>query len=253
MQQRLKKPTAPGKSNVTLATTPQVMTSPAQTPAWAGGQRKLTSSPAPTVQRDDDKGKAKEESPFKFNIQLLPPELKLKLYGLMLKADTGQTELNFTHNLIQYQLGYSYGSDLFLDAKKDDMNLRLGYNPSKTSLSVGMGADQFRTTTSVNLKNGGFGLGVSYGAPLLPMPDMALDPRTQQVQKGGAALPPAVAGLRSDPVTYIQEQGGNASDVMKAVKTVKPWSSDQNFGVGLDFLYDPKTGIMINGALQWTF
>jgi hypothetical protein len=204
------------------------------------------------LQRDDDKDK--DSKTFSFDFHLLPPQIQLRLGGLMLQANTSGTEFQFASSLVKYRLGYAYGSDLYLGSQSGSYNSRLGFNPSTSSLSLGLSQDQFRFNASVNPTSRTVGFGLGYGAPLLPMPGDALN---KQVNPGGAAAPNILGGLGGgfDPINFYKSQKDNIGSVMSAVKAVQPLADSKNaqFGAGLNFTYNPETGVMVYGGLQWFF
>ncbi len=202
----------------------------------------------------DDKDKDKDSKTFSFDFHALPPQLQLRLGGLMLQANTSGTEFQFASSLVKYRLGYSYGSDLYLSSQSGGYGSRLGFNPSTSSLSLGLTQDKFRFNASVNPTTGAAGFGVGYGAPLLPMPGAALN---KSVYGGAAGLSGMAGGLGGgfDPINFYKTQHDNIDSVMSAVKTLQPLADPKNaqFGAGLNFTYNPDTGVMFYAGLQWFF
>ena len=206
-----------------------------------------------SIQRDDKAGAAGGGSSFDFDFDLLPPDLKLRVGGLMLHADTGAAELRFAHNLVRYRLGYSYGSDIYLGSSSGRFGSRLGFNPSAGSLSLGLSHGDFRFGSSLSPGSGGVGFNLGFGAPLLPMPDAL----SGSIAKGWGGASGILGGLSdfSDPLSFYRSQEENIDAVMGAVKAVTPLAASKNrrFGAGLRFTYNPSSGVLVHAGMQWFF
>jgi hypothetical protein len=200
------------------------------------------------IQRDGESNDA-----FSFNFDFLPPEMKMKLGMFMLQVNTGSSELSFTQDLMKTTLGYSYGGDLYLGSSGGGYNSRFGFNPSSDQFSLGLGYDQFRLSTSFNPVNPAFGLGLGYGSGLLPMPWALRD----SVYKGEAAAENALGSIGSmtNPYQWYTDNSGNIDSVMSTVKSVTSVgnATEGSFGAGLNFTYNPQSGILIYGGMQWIF
>lgn len=208
----------------------------------------------PAIQKDDDSNSSGSSgSTFDFDFDLLPPALKLRLGGLMVQADTGEAELSFTRNLVRYRLGYSYGGDLFFGARSGGFSSRLGFNPSDGGVSLGLSQDQFRFGATANPFSSSVGFNLGYGAPLLPMPSELSAP----VYGGWSGAAGILSGLPSfsDPLSFYQSQSQNIDAVIGAVRALQPLADPdrRRFGAGLRFSYNPTTGVLVHGGLQWFF
>ena len=212
---------------------------------------KLTSS----IQKDDDDDK----KTFQFDYKLLPPELQLRLGRLMLQADTSRTELSYTHRLLRFNLGYNYdnldpyGGHIYAGAQRGGFGTQFGYNPSNNNFRLNLSQNQYRFNFSGNPSTRDIGFGFGYGAPLLPMPDQL----SQTVYAGAAGLSGIASGLSdfSDPLSFYMAQSENKDAVMRAVKMLQPLANPDStrFGAGIQFTYNPVTGFLIRGGLQWRF
>lgn len=166
MQDRLKKPTAPGKSNVTPATTPQVMTSPAQTPAWAGGQ---------IVQRDARRGKA-EQKKAKAQIEALTTSgidaaVVIAFPDYLIGTPIGKVG-NLGHAGILLIEGKSGTTKYFEYGRYDKANLGLVKRHTIPNVQFGTGGrptpDSFaKTLQAISTKAGG---GTRISAAYMQMP-----------------------------------------------------------------------------------
>ena len=190
---------------------------------------------------------------FSFNFDLLPPDLKLKLGSFMLHVNTGTSELSFTQNLMKTTLGYSYGGDISLGESGKGFSSRLGFNPSNDQISLGLGYDKFKFNSSLNPNTGSLGLNFNYGAPLLPMPgDLTTTMNNAGNSVGNVA---SSLGTLGNPLSFYNKNSDDIKNVMTAVKsaTTIDDAKQGTFGAGLKFTYNPQSGVMIYGGLQWLF
>lgn len=232
-------------------------------PDTAGGRRLLAhelthvvqqgAAQERAVQRDETETGESGSGTFDFDFELLPPELQLRLGGLMLHADTSEAELRFTNNLVRYRLGYSYGGDLYFGAREGGFSSRLGVNPSTGGMSLGLSEGRFRFGTSFNPFSGGFGFNLGYGSPLLPMPgDLS-----SSVYGGWGGASGILGGLPgfTDPFSFYRANEENVDAVMGAVRALRPLADPErrSFGAGLRFTYNPDSGVLIHAGMQWFF
>jgi hypothetical protein len=203
----------------------------------------------PVIQRQENT----ETKWFSFDYKLLPPELKLRLGSVMLQANTGSSELSFTRDMVKTYMGYSYGSDLYMGGSNRGFNYRLGFNPSSRQTSLGLGYNKFGFSSSVNPEQKSFGLGLSYGAPLLPMP-ADLSAGYNRAESGTRDILES-AGNLSNPLDWYSQHKDSVKSVMDAVETTSKIAKTEpgSFGAGLQFSYNPERGILIYGRLQWIF
>lgn len=214
-------------------------------------------SPIGEIQRDEDEtispDPEEEESEFEFDYDLLPPSLQFSLGQWMLEADTSRVALQFTQGLMRTRFGYNYGGNLTLGTRTPSMSTELGFNPHSPALSFGYSQDRFRFGANADLTTGGFGLNLGYGSRLLPMPFDLAGPVNRGW--GGASGILGDLGSMDDPISFYQSHGDNIDDIMGAVKALQPLAEEENqgFGAGLRFTYNPQTGILIHGGVQWMF
>lgn len=194
-----------------------------------------------------------DDNSFEFDYELLPPELKFTLGNWMLESNTGSTELQFTHGLFKYSFGYKYGSELTAGLKTPGFGTSLGVNPDSLETSLGISSGAFKFGGSLNPETGSAGVNLGYGSPLQPMPWELQD----TVMGGWSGMGSALQGFGSmqDPISFYQSHKGDINSVMKAVKAVQKSTDEESysFGAGLKFKYNPDTGFLIHGGMQWKF
>ncbi len=212
-----------------------------------GGQR---------IQRDGNSTESTDaghDNSFDFDFSLLPTSLKFTLGNWMLQANTGRTELQFSQNLLRYSLGYNYGGSIFAGINRPGFSTRLGVDPTSGETSLSMRYGQFRLGGSYNPDSTSFGLNFGYGSPLLPMPGAL----SQSIYGGWAGASSILGSLGSmqDPISFYQSHRSDIREVMGAVRALQPMFGAQHsgFGAGLKFNYNPHTGILLYGGMQWLF
>lgn len=213
-------------------------------------------SNAAIIQKDDDESVPSpdaEESSFDFDFNALPPSLQLTLGQWMLQANTSRAALQYTQNLMRYSLGYSYGGNITAGLSSPGFSTSLGFNPDSGDTSFNLSRDQFRFGASANPITSSFGLNFGYGASLLPMPSALTD----SVSAGWAGASSVLGGIpgMDDPLSFYQAHGDNIDAIMNTVKTLQSVQGAEanTFGAGLRLTYNPQTGLLVSGGMQWIF
>lgn len=207
------------------------------------------------IQRNEEEAstESNEEREFEFDYNLLPPSLQFSLGQWMLEANTSQVALQFSQGLMRSRFGYNYGGNLTLGTQSPSSSFELGFNPHSPALSLNLTEDRFRFGANADLTTGGFGFNLGYGSKLLPMPFDLAGP--VYGGWGGASNILGDIGNMQDPISFYQSHGDNIDSIMGAVKALQPLAneSNQGFGAGLRFTYNPQTGILIHAGVQWIF
>jgi hypothetical protein len=207
------------------------------------------------IQRDEEEASSEsnEEGEFEFDYNLLPPSLQFSLGQWMLEANTSQVALQFSQGFMRSRFGYNYGGNLTLGTQSPSSSFELGFNPHSPALSMSLTEDRFRFGANADLTTGGFGFNLGYGSKLLPMPFDLAGP--VYGGWGGASSILGDIGNMQDPISFYQSHGDDIDSIMGAVKALQPLAneSNQGFGAGLRFSYNPQTGILIHAGVQWIF
>jgi hypothetical protein len=207
------------------------------------------------VQRNEEENSSTEsqDTSFEFDYNILPPSLQFTLGQWMLEANTSSAALQFTSGLIRTRFGYNYGGEMTLRTQGPRTSGQFGYDPASTRLSLNLTHDQFRVGSTFNPSSGAIGLNLGYGAPLLPMPFEL----GGSVHRGweGASNVLGNLGTMGDPLAFYRSHENDVDSVMATVKALSPLANDKNrsFGAGLRFTYDPQSGVLIYGGMQWFF
>src|SRR5262245_21766763 len=192
---------------------------------------------------------------FDIDFTALPPKLVVQMWTLALDADTSRVQLAYRPGAFTTGLTYNYGGSLAANFAIRRFSSSLGYNPSNSSLDLGLVYRGFRFNATQGLQQPSTGVSLGYGAPLLPFP-AELDTTFRQANAGLLSLardagslsnPLAFYNLHSDDVTAI----GNAIKVGKSIHASA--KSQDRFGFNLRLNYNPETSLTIYGAAGLRF
>ncbi|GAA6615173.1 hypothetical protein [Scytonema sp. NUACC26] len=213
----------------------------------------------PLVQRKLDTliQREPEDDKSKFDINLAPPKVGVTLDQFKLTADTSTAKLGDQLGNFGVGLGYNYSGNIFADAKYRDFSTQLGINPASGNLSLGGSYNQFNFGANYNL-NGGLGVNLGYGSPLLPMPD-TLSQTVIDGEKGLRGIGSGLPGAMDNPLDFYRAQSENITKATNAGSMLGDIASQQNsqnnFGVGFSATSNPaeQEKIRIMLGLQGTF
>ena len=202
--------------------------------------------PALPVQREDEEGDD-------FRIGMLPPELHVPMGPVALDADTSRAELGYRRPGLSLGLGYEYGGDIFARGSYGGLSGQLGFNPGDERFNLSGRYGDFSGSAYAGL-NGGVGLSLGYGDPLLPMPaDLS-----RSIYAGEAGMRNMIGGLpgiMNDPIAGIGRHSGDISAMGGAGSALAgiAGASDSRFGAGVRLSFDPTLGVTAWGGIQGRF
>lgn len=204
------------------------------------------------IQRDE------EEDQQGFNYNLLPPALSYRNGGFGMSADTSATQLSYFNNEGRANLGYQYGGDLFYGTDFNGFRSRLGVNPQSGvgSMSFGGSHEGFNFGVGGNTA-GNFNLGVGYGAPLLPMPNI-LGQQAGAAWQGAYAMGGALPDFMSDPMAAYGANRENIGAMGAFGSSLGRIYGQQGegglpFGAGLSLSYNPEQRWVFGAGVQGSF
>lgn len=234
-------------------------------PATQGGMRLLAHELTHTlqqggqnvmVQKEDQKGEAAGKPEIDF--QVLPPELKLRLWHLVFEADTSRVQLDYQTKGIKTGLSYKYGGSLTLGVKGGDTSGSLGWTPGSNQLGLGFTQGPFSANFSASPNEKKYGLGLRLGSTLLPMPaDM-----DKAFGAGGAAAGSMLTGLPAapnDPLAFYKAHKDDIDNVSKAVDLARDITDagkkKVRFGADFSLSYDPVKDVVftVRAGLMYQF
>jgi hypothetical protein len=201
-------------------------------------------------------GDPKESDSFDIDFDLLPPELKVKLWLLSLDADTSKVNLAVNPGKFVMNIGYSYGEGIETSFLVRRFTAKAGFNPSSGGVDLGLVFRGFKFSASTNISKPSLGLGFSYGSALLPFPAQL-----------GSTFTSAAGGLQNvvgdlsaapnNPLSWYNLHSDDVDAIGNAVKLgqqIAKSATDKNrFGVGLRLNYNEEMGFTIYGGAQLRF
>ena len=186
----------------------------------------------------------------------LPPELQVKVWTLSLDADTSKVNLAYQPGTFVTGLTYNYGAGFEASLMIRRFSTKIGANPSNGNVDLGLAFRGFTFAASTNWKQPNLGIGLTYGASLLPFPNEL----TSSFNSAGIGLQNMARDLGSAPNNPLGWYGLHSNDAtairnaISAGQQISKYGKDSNaFGFGLRLNYLPQTGLTIYGGAQYTF
>jgi hypothetical protein len=199
----------------------------------------------------------KKDSSDGFDIKFtaLPPNLVVQLWTLALDADTSHVNLAYRPGSLTTGLSYNYGGSLAANFAMRRFSSSLGYNPSNSSLDLGLVYRGFRFNATQGLQQPSTAVSLGYGAPLLPFP-AELDSSFRQANAGFLSLA-GDAGSLSNPLAFYKLHSNDVTAISNAIKIGQSihdaGKSQDRFGFNLRLNYNPETSLTIYGAVGVQF
>lgn len=193
---------------------------------------------------------------FDIKYSLLPPDLQMKLWVLALDANTEKVNIAYKRGGFVTSLAYNYQGNAEASLSIRRFSARLGVNPLKENLDLGLVYRGFNFGASASYIQKSGGLTFGYGAELLPFP-----PELSSVFNSAAGgLQSMAADIRAapnNPLAWYNLHHNDISTIGSAINTGKQISkqgdSGDRFGVGLRLNYSEQTGLTIYGGVQLKF
>lgn len=204
------------------------------------------------IQRDE------EDDQQGFNYNLLPPAFSYRNDSFGMSADTSAAQLSYFNNEGRANLGYQYGGDLFYGTDFNGFRSRLGVNPQSGvgSMSFAGSHEGFNFGVGGNTA-GNFNLGIGYGAPLLPMPNI-LAQQAGAAWQGAYEMGGALPDFMSDPMAAYganQENIGAMGAFGSSIGRIygQQGQAGLPFGAGLSLSYNPEQRWVFGAGVQGSF
>lgn len=193
-----------------------------------------------------------------FDYNLIPPALSYRNGPFGMSADTSAAQLSYFSDEGRANLGYQYGGDLFYSANLDGFRSRFGVNPQSGvgSMSLGGSHNGFNFGAGGNTA-GNFNLGLGYGAPLLPMPNI-LGQQAGAAWQGAYAMGGALPDFASDPMAAYGANKENIAAMGTFGSSIGRIYGQQGegelpFGAGLSISYNPEQRWVLGAGIQGSF
>lgn len=209
----------------------------------------------PVVQREEPKGEDQSKG-ADIDFTLLPPEVRLSFWRMLMTANKKGAGISYSGGKFGAGLGYQYGGSVVGKFSYGDFKSSVEVDTGSGALTLGGSAGGFNFSGNAGFSTGSYGLGLSYGAPLLPFP-WELSKPVYGAERGamgiGAGLPTAM----DNPLGFYDSQKKNLDAVTKAYSLLDKVRDQQatgiRFGAGLRLTYDPKGGLFVMFGVQGSF
>ncbi len=153
--------------------------------------------------------------PFDIDFKFLPPELQIKLWLLALDADTSKVNLAFKEGAFTTSLAYNYGGNIEASVAIRRFTSTVSVDPSHGAVDLGLAYRGFKFSASA-APSGNYGVGIGYGAKLLPFPD----DMSKTFTSGAAGLQTMAGSLGSgfsNPLDWYNLHSNDVKTITSAV------------------------------------
>ncbi len=208
-----------------------------------------------------EKGETQDDNNFDIDFELLPPEIKLKIFELGMDADTKGVSISHKAKAFNTKFDFEYKGKASLNLDHGDLNHTLGYDIGSKNLSYGGKYQDWNWGSNYNFNDNSVGLSIGYGAGLRPSREERANNFGNKMKAGFEGAEGAIGSLGSafdDPVKYAEDQKDNIKAITKAVSEARKLSKMKNstkteFGAGLRFGYSQDSGVSIFVGAQLRF
>jgi len=188
---------------------------------------------------------------FDIDLTVIPPHLQMKLWVLGLDANTSKVGIAYRSGGFLTGLAYNYGGNLEASVSVRRFSTTLGVNPGNGDVDLGVVYQGFRFGSSASVTRQSFGVGVGYGASLLPYPWELAGP----FNSGAAGLQRMtndISAAPNNPLAWYKLHSNDVTAVGHAItlgQQIGDSAKNPNrFGFGLRLNYTPQTQLTIYGG-----
>ena len=189
---------------------------------------------------------------FDINFELLPPELKVKLWVLSLDADTSQVALAYKRGAFKTSLQFDYDGKASAGMSYRRWSGNFGIKTDSGDIDLGLVYHGYNFTISSGLSRAASGAigadaGFDFGAKLLPFPSEL----TTTFNAGGKSITSMAGDWRSavkNPLDFYKTRSDDIDAVKKAVdlgQSIYDAGKGPRFGGKLRLHYTGETGLTI--------
>jgi len=200
-------------------------------------------------------GDETKQGGFDIDFKLIMPELQVKLWTLALDADTSKVNLAYKPGAFTTSLAYNYGGAVEASLMVRRFSTTLGVDPSNGNVDLGMHFRGFKFSASTSLTQPTLGVGVAYGASLLPFPT-AMTGTFMAAAGGMQSMVGNLGSAGNNPLGWYGLHSNDVTAITKAIalgQSIQKSGSGDRFGFGLRLNYLPLTGLTIYGGAQYRF
>lgn len=209
--------------------------------------------------KEKEKGEKQDDNNFDIDFDLLPPELKLKIFEMGLDADVKGVSVSHKAKAFSTKFNFEYKGKASLNMDHGDLNHTMGYDIGAKNLTYGGKYQDWNWGSNYNFSDNSFGLSVGYGAGLQPSREQMANDFGNKMRAGFEGAEGAIGSLGSafdDPVKYAQDNQDNIKAITKAVSAARKISKMKDkteFGAGLRLGYSQQGGLSIFVGAQMRF
>lgn len=218
------------------------------------GKEASLSPPVLDLGNNSEKEETKEDN-FDIDFDLLPPELKLKIYELGLDADVKGVSISHEAKSLSTKFNFEYDGAASLNLDHGDLNHTMGFDFGSSNLSYGGSYRDVNWASNYNFGNDSFGLSLGYGAPLRPSRD-DVNNTFQAGAQGLNNMAGTISSATDDPVAYAEKHKDDVKTISKAIsmaKKLRKMDNKRSFGAGLRLGYSPQNGLSVFVGAQMRF
>ena len=201
-------------------------------------------------------GDKNENGGFDITFTKLPPELQVKIWTLALDADTSKVNLAYKPGVFVTSLTYNYGGSLEASLMQRRFSTSFGVNPSSGNVDLGLVFRGFKFGAMGNFTRPAAGIGLSYGANLLPFPN-ELTSSFNFANGGLQSMANDISAAPNNPLAWYKLHTNDVTAISNAIdvgQKISKYGNDPNrFGFSLRLNYVPLTGLTIYGGAQLRF
>ncbi|MBK8184582.1 MAG: hypothetical protein IPK63_17575 [Candidatus Competibacteraceae bacterium] len=191
---------------------------------------------------------------FEINFKALPPKLQMQLWVLALDANTSKVNLVYRSGSFRTSLAYNYGGNVEAGLSIRRFSAKVGVDPGSGDLDLGLSFRGYNFGTSASVTRKSFGVGLSYGAALLPFPQELAT--TFNAAGGGLqSMASDISAAPDNPLAWYKLHSNDATAISNAINLGQKIASagDKRFGAGLRLNYSPETKLVIIAGAQVRF
>jgi hypothetical protein len=188
---------------------------------------------------------------FDIDFKLLPPKLQVQLWVLALDANTSQVNLAYRPGGFVTSLAYNYGGNVEASFGIRRFTTTVGVNPANGDVDLGLVFRGFRFGSSVSVMRQSAGVGIGYGASLLPFP-WELSTTFNSAAGGLQSMAGDISSAPDNPLAWYKLHSNDVAAISNAISVgqqiAKQGEKSNRFGAGLRLNYSEQTGFTIYGG-----
>jgi hypothetical protein len=194
---------------------------------------------------------------FDIKFSALPPDLRLKLWVLALDANTSKVAIAYRPGSFVTSLSYDYGGNLEAALSVDrNFSAKVGVDPSSGDLDLGVVFRGFNFGANASFKGQSGGVGLGYGASLLPFPS-ELSGIFNSAAFGLKSVMSDVDAAPNNPLAWYKLHSDDTKAISSAMsagqRIAKAGESPYRFGAALRLDFTPETGLTIYSGVLFRF